>query len=142
MIVVVGNLRSEKRRRADAATIAGRVAGLGERVEAVGVLAADDAGDKRLVDLRTLGVGHAAVLRTPADRLDAADLDLALRYLPDVGAIVLVEPAADLVGAAAAAATWLGAGLVIIASEAVELDRKSTRLNSSHIQKSRMPSSA
>ena len=33
-------------------------------------------------------------------------------------------------------------GRVSIPGEAVRLDRKSTRLNSSHIQKSRMPSSA
>ena len=31
---------------------------------------------------------------------------------------------------------------ILLGNQAVELDRKSTRLNSSHIQKSRMPSSA
>ena len=38
--------------------------------------------------------------------------------------------------------SFSGLPLVIETCEALGLDRKSTRLNSSHIQKSRMPSSA
>jgi len=121
VIVVAGDLRSGKHGATDAVGIAARVAGLGEWVEAVGVLPADGAGDQRLLELRALGVGHAAVLRSPAGAMDAADLDLALRYLPDVSAIVLVEPPAGLVATAAAAATWLGAGLVLIAREPMDL---------------------
>ena len=40
--------------------------------------------------------------------------------------------------AATTPAFWVGTGLAVLCA----LDRKSTRLNSSHIQKSRMPSSA
>jgi hypothetical protein len=118
VIVVAGDLRSGG---AGAGVVAGRVAGLGERVEAVGILPADATGDRRLLELRAAGVGHAAVLRSPAEALDAADLDLALRYLPDIGAIVLVEPGVGLVATAAAAASWLGAGLIVVASQVVEL---------------------
>lgn len=56
-------------------------------------------------------------MRSAADGLEAADLDLALRYLPDVHAIVLVAPDGSLIEPAAAASGWYGAGLVIIASE-------------------------
>ena len=37
---------------------------------------------------------------------------------------------------------FIKAGLILARGTAGDLDRKSTRLNSSHIQKSRMPSSA
>jgi hypothetical protein len=121
VIVVAGDLRSGRRGAVDAAAVAGRVAGLGEWVEAVGILPADEAGDRRLIELRALRVGHAAVLRSPAAALDAADLDLALRYLPDISAVVLVEPPAGLVATAAAAASWLGAGLVIVSSNVIDL---------------------
>lgn len=127
VIVVAGDLRSGRRRVADAAAIAGRVASLGEWVEAVGILPADEAGDRRLLELRALRVGHAAVLRSTADGLDAADLDLALRYLPDISAIVLVEPPPGLVATAVAAASWLGAGLVLVASEPVDLTGEAGR---------------
>ena len=127
MIVVAGDLRSAGRAGTDAATIAGRVANLGEWVEAVGVLPADEAGDRRLLELRALRVGHAAVLRSTAEMLDAADLDLALRYLPDISAIVLVEPPAGLVATAIAAASWLGAGLVLVASDPVDLTGEPVR---------------
>ena len=127
MIVVAGDLRSTGRAGTDAATIAGRVASLGEWVEAVGVLPADDVGDRRLLELRALRVGHAAVLRSAADRLDAADLDLALRYLPDISAIVLVEPPPGLVSTAVAAASWLGAGLVLVATDPVDLTGEAVR---------------
>lgn len=120
MIVVAGDLRSGRRGSVDVVAIAGRVAGQGQWVEAVGTLPSDEVGDRRLLELRALGVGHAAVLRTPADGMDAADLDLALRYLPDITAIVLVEPPAGLVATAVAAATWLGAGLVLI-GDAIDL---------------------
>lgn len=114
MIVVAGNLRSAEPAAVTVGRIAERAATLGSKVEAVGVLDADGDGDRALLALRTAGVGHAAVLRSPAPALEPADLDLALRYLPDVGAIVLVEPAADLEATAAASAAWSGAGLVVV----------------------------
>jgi len=121
VIVVAGNLGADAPGGASAAAVAGHVASLGQRVEAVGILPADAAGDRRLLELRALGIGHAAVLRSPAAALDAGDLDLALRYLPDIGAIVLVEPAAGLVATASAAASWLGSGLVVVATDAAEV---------------------
>jgi len=42
------------------------------------------------LELAAAGVGHATVVRSGADSLDAADLDLALHYLPEIRAIVLV----------------------------------------------------
>jgi len=47
--------------------------------------------------------------------LDAADIGLALRYIPEYGAIVTAEPLApDALEAAAAAARWAGAALVVV----------------------------
>jgi len=128
VIVVAGDLRSDRRGSVDVVAIAGRVASQGQWVEAVGTLPADDAGDRRLLELRALGVGHAAVLRTPAEGMDAADLDLALRYLPDISAIVLVEPPPGLVATAVAAATWLGAGLVLV-GDAIDLAGEPPKLD-------------
>ena len=53
----------------------------------------------------------------------------------------LLVAGSDAAGAANAAARIVGVTKVLHA-EGASLDRKSTRLNSSHIQKSRMPSSA
>jgi hypothetical protein len=84
------------------------------------------AGDGRLAGLAAAGIGHATVTRTGANGIDPADLELALRYLPEVRAIVLVRPDAALLPAATAAASWTTAGLVIIgaagAMEAGTLD--------------------
>ena len=81
----------------------------------VGVAAPDAAGDARLVELASAGIGHATVVRSAANGLEAADVDLALRYLPEVRAIVFVAPDASLIAPAAAASGWSGAGLVIVA---------------------------
>lgn len=100
-----------------AAAIAGRIAGLGSSVEIVGLVPGDPSGDRRLLDFATQGVGHAAVLRSPGEGLEAADLELALRYLPGVGTIVLVDDGrGDLIATAAAAAAWGAAGLVVVAA--------------------------
>lgn len=58
-----------------------------------------------------------------ADRptLDAADVELALRYLPDVRAVVVVEPAPGLAGVCAAEAGAAGAHLIVIAGPEPEL---------------------
>jgi hypothetical protein len=81
----------------------------------VGVATPDPAGDARLLELAAAGIGHATVVRSAADGLEAADVDLALRYLPEVRAIVLVAPDASLIAPAAAASGWSGAGLVVVA---------------------------
>jgi hypothetical protein len=114
-VIVVGFLGAAGDPGKLALDLARRAAGTGARVEMVGVATPDAAGDARLVELAAVGIGHATVVRSAADGLEAADLDLALRYLPDVRAIVLVAPDGSLVEPAAAASGWYGAGLVIIA---------------------------
>ena len=88
----------------------------------VGVAAPDTAGDARLLELAAAGVGHATLVRSGADRLDAADLDLALHYLPEIRAIVLVGPDASLISPAAAESSWSGAGLVLVSSKGTAPD--------------------
>ena len=111
-MIVVGflgaapTLADEIARRAAVAT--------GARVEMVGAAAPGPTGDARLHEIAAAAVGHATVIRSGAATLDPADLDLALRYLPDVRAIVLVAPPADLVPVAASAAGWSNASLVLV----------------------------
>ena len=80
----------------------------------VGVAPPDLAGDATLLELAAADVRHATVIRSFADGIEEADLDLALNYLPDIRGIVLVAPGAALVAPAAAAASWSEAGLVVI----------------------------
>lgn len=106
-----------------AVEVARSAAATGARVEMIGDVPADAAGDSRLAGLATAGIGHATVTRTGATAIESADLELALRYLPEIRAIVLVRPDPSLLPAAAAAATWTAAGLVIVGSEgAVEAE--------------------
>jgi hypothetical protein len=116
VIVVAGNLRTAGTAGVTAAAIAERVAASGARVEVVGIVDAVAIGDRALIALRAAGVGHAAVLRSTATGLEPADLDLALRYLPDVAAIVMVEPAAELQAAASVAAAFSAAGLIVVSA--------------------------
>lgn len=116
MIVVVGDLRAQAG-PTSAADIAAHVVALGSTVEIVGLVPGDDAGDRRLLELASLGIGHAAVLRSPGEAMEAADLELALRYLPGITTIVLVDDGrGELVETAAAAAAWGAAGLVVVES--------------------------
>ena len=94
--------------------IARRLAASGVRSQVVGVVAAGAVGDRQLLSLAAAGVGHATVIRSAAPTIEAADLDLALRYLPDVRAIVLVAPDASLLVVAVAAAGWSGGALVVV----------------------------
>jgi hypothetical protein len=94
--------------------IARRAADTGARTEIVGVVPPGGAGDRLLLELVAVGVGHATVTRSAAGGIEAADLDLALRYLPEVRAIVLIRPAPGLLGTAVAASSWTGATLVIV----------------------------
>ena len=94
--------------------VAGRAAAAGARTEIVGVAPADPVGDRLLVQLAEAGIGHATVTRSAAGGIEAADLDLALRYLPDLRAIILVRPTASLLAPAVAAASWSGATLVVV----------------------------
>lgn len=88
--------------------------GTGPRVEVLGTIPGDAAWDRVTIGLAQAGVGHATVVRSARGSMEPADLDLALRYLPDVRAIVLVAPPAALLPAALAAATWSGAPLILI----------------------------
>ena len=116
-MIVVGFLGASGRDGELALNIARQAAATGARVEMVGVAAPDAAGDARLLELATAGIGHATVVRSGADALDAADLDLALHYLPEIRAIALVGPDASLLSPAAAESGWSGAGLVLVASK-------------------------
>lgn len=114
MIVVCGTLGGRVTRGASAVAIAGRAAEHGATVQAVGVVPDDPDGDRQLLDLAAARVGHAAALRGPARSLDAADVDLALRYLSDVRVVVTVGLGPAAVAAAAERASWAGAPLVAI----------------------------
>lgn len=91
-----------------------RAAATGARTEIVGVAPPGPVGDRRLVQLAAAGVGHATVTRSAAAGIEPADLDLALRYLPDVRAIVLVAPPAPLLATAIGASAWSGAALIVV----------------------------
>jgi hypothetical protein len=121
-MIVVGFLGAAGRAGDLALEVARRAAATGARVEMVGVAAPDADGDARLLELAAAGVGHATVVRSGADSLDAADLDLALHYLPEIRAIVLVGPDASLIAPAAAESSWSGAGLVLVSSKGAAPD--------------------
>lgn len=113
-MIVVGFLGAPGKAGELAVAIARLAAATGARVEMVGVAPPDLAGDAQLLELAAAEVRHATVVRSFADGVEEADLDLALHYLPDIHAIVLVEPGAALVAPATAAASWSEAGLVIV----------------------------
>jgi hypothetical protein len=121
-VIVLGFLGAAGEAGELALEAARRAAATGARIEMVGVAPPDATGDARLLELAAAGIGHATVVRSSADGLEAADLDLALRYLPDVRAIVLVAPDASLIAPAAAASGWSGAGLVIVGGVTPTLD--------------------
>jgi hypothetical protein len=116
-VIVVGFLGAPGPDGESAVEIARLAAATGARVEIVGIAPADAPGDALLVDLAAQGIGHATVIRSSADRLEPADLDLALRYLPDIRAIVLVRPAPELLPIASSAAAWAPAGLVVVGAQ-------------------------
>ena len=93
-----------------------------------------------LEQLREIGQEPAAVLLEPVGRNTAPALTLAaLQAQADGTDPVMVVTPADQTVADAAAFT---AALQQAVRQAADGDRKSTRLNSSHSQQSRMPSSA
>jgi hypothetical protein len=105
-----------------AVEIACAAAAAGGRVELVGSIGDDAAGDAVVVALGRAGVGHAALLRDPAARtggearparLDRADVELGLGYLVDYRVLVLAEPLAGDVEAAALDAAAFHAAQVI-----------------------------
>jgi hypothetical protein len=104
---------------------------VGAEVELVGSLGDDPEGDQVVVELGRAGVGHAALLRDPATRtppagreitarplprLEAADVELGLRYLSDCRVLVVAEPLDPAaLGQALAAAAYHGADAVVVA---------------------------
>jgi sugar/nucleoside kinase (ribokinase family) len=123
-----------------AASIAIAAASAESRVELVGKVGDDASGDAALLALGRRRVGHVATLRDPARStpivrvagddpdggvvaaltsgegpvLDAADVGLALRYLPELGVIVAVHIAADVVAETVSAAGWARTALIVV----------------------------
>ncbi len=108
------------------------VARAGCAVELVGSIGDDPEGDRVVVELGRAGVGHSALLRDPAThtplvgeardahplpRLDAADVELGMRYLHECKVLVVsaeLEPEALL--KAQEAADFHSAAMVMVAS--------------------------
>lgn len=110
-----------------AARISIAAAKAGGRVELAGSVGDDDLGDSVAVGLARAGIGHAALQRIPSaatpregsatepPRLDARDLDLALRYLSDYRVVVVADPLpAELEEIVVEAAAFAGAAIVAI----------------------------
>ena len=113
-MIVVGILAPALQPADAVIEIARRAAATGARTEVVGVAPVGAVGDRQLLALATAGVGHATVTRSAATTIEPADLELALRYLPELRAIVLVRPDSSLLATAVAASGWTGAALVVI----------------------------
>jgi hypothetical protein len=86
----------------------------GAKVEAVAVVPEGADGDHALGALARERVGHAAVLRSAAGSLEAADLALALRYLPDLRVVVLLGVDEALLPAAVDGAAFFGATVLVV----------------------------
>lgn len=113
-MIVVGILVAGAPDAGAVVEIARRAAATGARTEVVGVVPGGATGDRQLLDLATAGAGHATMIRSGADGIEPADLDLALRYLPDLRVIVLLRPMAPLLGTAVAGSSWSGAALIVV----------------------------
>jgi ribokinase len=137
VILVVGRpaLGADDRPDGSAARVALAAVEAGARVELVGSVGDDAAGDAVAVALGRAGIGHAALLRDPAGttrvageadaaslpRLDAHDLDLALRYLPDCRVLVVTEPLPpEVMAVVVEAAQYHQAALVVVVSEGTD----------------------
>jgi sugar/nucleoside kinase (ribokinase family) len=110
-----------------AASVAMAIAAAGGRVELVGTLGDDAPGDSVAIALARAGVGHAALLRVPGTttprggttdtpaRLDAADVELGLRYLSDYRVVIVADPVpTEVLAIAVDAAAYAGATLVVV----------------------------
>jgi hypothetical protein len=130
VIVVLGRPGLDERGALDrlAGAIAAAAMQAGIPVELVGSVADDATGDATITELGRRGIGHAAVLRMPANgdrdgdrdgttRLDAADIELGLRYVNDCRVLVVADRL-DEAGLAAAigGARYHSAQLVLTAA--------------------------
>lgn len=113
MIVICGELSRPATGGISASGVAVRAAAAGATTQVVGVVPQGGAGDRRLLELAMAGVGHVAVLREPAREVEPADLDLALRYLPEARVIVCLAMPVAVVETASQHAAWSGAALVV-----------------------------
>src|SRR4051795_1030790 len=119
---------------------AGRVAAAastaGASVELVGSVTDDAAGDATITALGSAAIGHAALLRMPTStepRLDAADIELGLRYVSECRVLVIADTLDDAALAAAVeGARYHRAQLVLAApldpSAAAQLPEDATLL--------------
>ena len=99
----------------------------GERVELVGRVGADAAGDQAILSLSRDGIGHVALLRDPAlvtpvgdaahgIPVDAGDVQLGLRYLTSFTTVLLIDPLdTSVVRQVTEDASFVGAQLIIVA---------------------------
>jgi hypothetical protein len=122
-----GGRRGRRRGSGLGLEIALATAAAGGRVEIVGKVGDDEAGNAIAVELERAGVGHAALLRdpstgTPVDGRDAplalgrADVELALRYLVDFRVVISADRlSAEASEVVAEAARYAGAHRVIVA---------------------------
>lgn len=111
-MIVVGLLAAPA--AATVVEVARRSAALGSKVQVVGLVPGTADWDKVLFDLTAAGAGHATVVRSTGGSTEPADLDLALRYLPDIRCVVLIAPPARLLPIAMAGADFAGAPLVLV----------------------------
>jgi hypothetical protein len=111
-VIVVGLLAPPE--SSAVSEVARRAAAAGSKVQVVGLVPGDATWDRVLYELTAADVGHATVVRSARAAMEPADLDLALRYLPDIRAVVLVRPPARLLATAIAGADFAGAPLVVV----------------------------
>ena len=122
-----------------AAEVALAIGRAGVAVEIVGSIGDDPEGDRVVVELGRAGVGHAALLRDPAartpivgqravrrlPRLDTADIELGLRYVPDCRVLVVTEVLPTAARDAAIEAAGYHAAAVVIVAPAGSEDAES-----------------
>lgn len=120
-MIVIGILAPGAASAPTVVEIARRAAGTGARTEVVGVAPVGPVGDRQLLELAAAGVGHATVTRSVARSIEPADLELALRYLPDIRAMVMVEPGGQMLATAHAASAWSGATLIVVGAADVDI---------------------
>lgn len=118
MIVICGSLEPVGRHPGMPVAIAERVARAGASVQVVGIVPDGPAGDRQLISLAEAGIGHAAVLRSAPRSLEPADVELALRYLPDIRVVVDAAGPAALAATVADGAAYAGASFILIGDRA------------------------
>jgi len=114
VIVVCGSLEPTWRNDGPAFAISARAVTAGATVQVIGIVPDGADGDRILIGLATAGIGHAAVLRTAPRALEQADVELALRYLPDVRVVIAVGATEPLLSSLADGAAFSGATLVVV----------------------------